>query len=217
MSKDNILGQSVPLPTIRRMASYIRVLQKFKKQNIRWISTTEFAKRLSLKPIQVRKDLTFTGITGKPRFGFDVVELMGAIETILGWDNRSEAILIGAGGLGSALLGYKGFDRYGFHIVVACDINPDLVGKTIHDKQVVHLDRLEVLVKRLGVSIGILTVPASVGQEIADRLISIGIKGIWNFSPIKLKVPEGIIVQQEDLSSGLAVLYNKLSRVQENS
>jgi len=202
----------IPLPTIRRMPSYLRILQEFQQDGREWISTTDFSQRLSLKPIQVRKDMAYSGITGKPRLGFEVDNLISAIRRMLGWDNKTEAVLVGAGALGSALLGYKGFTQHGLKIVAAFDNNPSVIGKKVHGLAVQPLTKLEDLIQRMGIPIGIITVPETQGQQIADRLVNAGIKGIWNFSPVKLMVPEDVKVQREDLASGLAVLSVMLNQ-----
>jgi len=196
----------IPLPTIRRMPGYLRILQEYQAEGKQWISTTDFSNRLSLKPIQVRKDMAYSGITGKPRLGFEVEELLPAIRRTLGWDNHSEAVLVGTGALGSALLGYKGFSEHGLKIVAAFDVNPAVIGKEIHGVKVLPMDSLESHIKRTGIPIGIITVPEQFGQQIADKMVHAGIKGIWNFSPVKLQVPPEIKVQKEDLSGGLAIL-----------
>lgn len=201
---------NIPLPTIRRMPGYLRVLQDFQKEQEEWITTTNFSSHLSLKPIQIRKDMVYTGITGTPRLGFEVDKLTQAIRKMLGWDNPSEAVLIGAGALGSALLGYKGFAAHGLKIVAPFDSNDSIVGNNIHGLVVQPMEKLEDLIVRMGISIGIITVPDDSGQSIADRLIAAGIQGIWNFSSVKLKVPSYIMVQKEDIASGLAVLSVKM-------
>lgn len=211
MNGDIPLNRTIPLPTIRRMPNYLRITRDFLEEGKDWISTTDFSEILDLKPIQVRKDLAFTGLAGKPRLGFEVPLLIKAITDLLGWNNSTDAVLVGAGALGSAILGFRGFAEHGLNIVAAFDSNPAIVGTEIHGKTVFALDKLKNLVSRMGIIMGIITVPESVGQETADRLVDAGIKGIWNFSPVKLRVPEDIIVQREDLSSGLAVLSVKLS------
>ncbi|MDC7223427.1 MAG: redox-sensing transcriptional repressor Rex [Spirochaetales bacterium] len=205
------LNKTIPLPTIRRMPNYLRVTRDFLEAGKEWISTTDFSDILGLKPIQVRKDLAFTGLAGKPRLGFEVSLLIKAINDMLGWNNSTDAILVGSGALGSAILGFKGFAEHGLNIVAAFDANPALVGREIHGKTVFSLDKMDNLVKRMGITMGIITVPEAVGQETADRMVKAGIKGIWNFCPVTLRVPEDVTVQREDLSSGLAVLSVKLS------
>ena len=202
--------QSVPFPTIRRITLYSRMIEEFEKAGQAWISTSDLADRFELTSIQVRKDLAFTGIIGTPKRGYPVNELSNAIDEFLGWNNTSDAVIVGAGALGSALMGYSGFSDSGLNIVAAFDSQTGLDGQTIHGKKVYGMAKLESIIKRLYVKIGILTVPADAAQAVADRMIDAGIRAIWNFSPVKLKVPETVVVQREDLSAGLAVLSVKL-------
>lgn len=200
-----------PLPTIRRLPSYLRVLEQLKKEGEENVSATDIAKRLELKSIQVRKDLSNTGIVGRPKVGYEIDELRRHIRKFLGWDKVSEAFLVGAGALGSALLGYRGFEEYGLDIVAAFDVNPALVGSEIHGKKVLPIEKLPELIGRMGVCIGILTVPAEYAQEVTNSMVDAGIKGIWNFATSHLNVPEGVVVQNENLASGLAVLSVQLT------
>ncbi len=212
MSENEILKNSAPLPSVRRLPLYLTVLEEFEREGKEWISTTDFSEVLFLKPIQVRKDLAHTGIIGKPKKGFKVDELISTIYGFLGWNNLTEAFLVGAGALGSALLGYSGFQRHGLDIVAAFDVSSDVIGKNIHGKEVLSMEKLPDLARRMQIKIGIITVPSDCAQKAADSLVESGISGIWNFSPIKLHVPDGVVVQREDLSSGLAVLSVKLGR-----
>lgn len=195
-----------PLPTIRRMASYLRILRRVRGEGQEAISGTQIAEELQLESIQVRKDLAYTGITGKPGVGFLVEELIGKIEAFLNWDNNTDAVLIGAGHLGGALLGFDAFQRYGLSIVAAFDADPDKVGTQIHDKHVLGMEKLANLIERMHIRMAILTVTADAAQSVADLVVDAGIEGIWNFVPVTLKVPERVFVQNEDLFSGLAVL-----------
>ena len=212
MSENDVLKNTAPLPSVRRLPLYLTVLEEFAREGREWISTTDFSEILYLKPIQVRKDLAHTGIIGKPKKGFKVDELIATIYDFLGWNNLTEAFLVGSGALGSALLGYDGFRRHGLNIVAAFDVSPGLIGTTIHGMEVQPMERLPELALTRQVKLGIITVPSSGAQDAADRLVEAGIKGIWNFSPIKLHVPETVVVQREDISSGLAVLSVKLGR-----
>ena len=212
MSENEIVKSSVPLPSVRRLPLYLTVLEEFEREGKEWISTTDFSEVLFLKPIQVRKDLAHTGIIGKPKKGFKVDELIATIYNFLGWNNLTEAFLVGAGALGSALLGYSGFQQHGLDIVAAFDVSPDIIGRTIHGKEVQSMEKLPDLAKRMQVKLGIITVPSDCAQNAADSLVAAGIRGIWNFSPIKLHVPDQVVVQREDISSGLAVLSVKLGR-----
>jgi redox-sensing transcriptional repressor len=171
-----------------------------------YISGTAIAQELNLEPIQVRKDLAITGIIGKPKKGYQADALVGAIEKFLGWNSNRDAVLVGAGNLGTALLGYQELRRHGLRLVAAFDKNPRKPGETVHDIPVHFADAMEEDIRRMGVKIAILTVPSPSAQETADILVRAGIEAIWNFTNVKLKLPENVIIQKEDLSSGFAML-----------
>ncbi len=202
--------KKVPVPTVRRLPRYLHLLKRCQSNGRESISATDIANRLELESIQVRKDLSYTGIVGKPRVGYTVTELIKAIEDFLGWSSRTNAILIGVGSLGSALLGYSAFQKHGLDIVAAFDNQREKIGMDVHNIPIYHIDELENRGASLGAAIAIMTLPASAAQEVTDRLVATGIKGVWNFSPIKINVPDDVIVQDEDLSTGLAVLSIKL-------
>jgi redox-sensing transcriptional repressor len=162
-------------------------------------------------PIQVRKDLAITNAVGRPKLGYSVSELVDMIEDFLGWHNTTEAYLVGAGNLGAALLGYQGFREYGLDIIAAFDADESKVGTEIRGKKVIHVEKLPEMIRRMGIKIGILTVPAFCAQELADNMVSAGIHAIWNFSPVKVMAPPEIIVQHENLASSLVVLSKKLA------
>ncbi len=203
---------SVSVPTVRRLPLYMAILKEIEPAS-EHVSSTLIADRLGLEQIQVRKDLAGIGVTGQPAVGFNVRELIGAIEQLLGWDNMRDAILVGTGNLGQALLGYDGFARYGLNIVAAFDSNPEIIGMKIHGKPVFDIEVLSSLTERMHIQIGILAVPSKVAQQVADTLIEAGIHAIWNFTPIKLNVDSNIIVEQVDLAASLAVLSSKLKAV----
>ena len=139
-------------------------------------------------------------------------ELIDAIKRYLNWNNVSEAVLVGAGALGSALMGYEGFEEYGLRIIAAFDADPMKIGTEVRGRSVFDIDRLEELTRRLQVRMGIICVPADQAQDIADRMVAGGIKAIWNFANVSLKVPDDVIVQREVIAGGLAVLSVKMSR-----
>jgi redox-sensing transcriptional repressor len=159
-----------------------------------------------LESIQVRKDLAITGIMGRPKRGYPVAALIRAIERFLRWESAQDAVLVGAGSLGTALLGYREFQFHGLNIMAAFDKNPEKIGAVIHGVKVLPADTMEIQVHNFGVKIAILTVPLFAAQETAEVLIRAGVEGIWNFTSLKLKVPETVAVQEEDLSSGYAML-----------
>ena len=155
--------------------------------------------------VQVRKDLAIVSDGGRPTIGYLRESLITDIEQFLGYDNTTDAVLIGAGKLGLALMGYSGFEEYGLNIHAAFDTSPTLE-KTEDGQPIYHISKLEHFCKVHKVLMGIITVPAAHAQEVADRLIACGVKAIWNFAPVHLDVPEHILVQNENMATSLAVL-----------
>jgi redox-sensing transcriptional repressor len=166
-----------------------------------------------LQPIQVRQDLQLTEIVGKPKVGYPVRDLVVVIDKCLGWSDIKQGILVGAGSLGVALLGYPRFESFGLNLVAAFDCDPAKIGMRIRMRRVLPMERLPETVRRLGIKIGIITAPAAAAQRIADLLVANGILAIWNFAPVTLKVPASIVVHNEDLYYSLAALSSKLTQV----
>jgi redox-sensing transcriptional repressor len=202
----------IPEPTLRRLPVYHQYLRNVSQAAVsEYISCTQIAKDLGFISVQVRKDLQMTGAVGRPKVGYNIVEAVKAIEVFLGWNNTSDAFLVGAGHLGLALLGYPEFKDYGVNIAAAFDTDISKVGTEIRGKKILHLKRLAEMIKRLHIKLGILTVPGPCAQEVADLMVQAGIRAIWNFAPVKIYVREGIIVQHENLASSLAVLSKRLA------
>ena len=212
--KDEQHPNSFPLPTIRRYPIYLRTIKSMIAAGELHISSAVLADRLGLDPVLTRKDLAMAGVPGKPRRGYPSRELCEAINRSLGWDSATDAVLIGAGSLGRALLGYSGFEEQNLSIVAAFDSDPSKINLKFHGVKVRPMEDLPRLVRRLQVKIGILTVPNAVAQECADQLVASGIKGIWNFSPIQLELPDGVLVQNVDLAQSLGVLSHSIARSQ---
>ncbi len=196
-------------PSVRRLPSYLLLAKQAQEHGDEYISGTLIALELSLEPIQVRKDLSITGIAGKPKRGYPVVPLISAIESYLNWDKRVDAIVVGAGNLGSALSGFPGFKQHGLYIVAGFDADLSKVGGKIHDSSVYPISELAERISSMNIAVAILTVPSANAQDVASILVSAGIKAIWNFTNVKLKVPDDVVVQNEDLSSGYAMLSMK--------
>ena len=194
---------------VKRFPLYLRVLREMALQGEVFASGAVVAKALALDPIVVRKDLSKTGVRGKPRVGFPMNEIIAAIERYLGWNANTEAVLAGAGRLGSALLGYPGFQHQGFKIVAAFESNPKKRGR-IAGVPVYPSSQIAEIVRKLNVSLGILTVPEDQAQGVADAMIAGGVRGLWNFTPVQLSVPPDVIVKREDLAASLAVLSHRL-------
>jgi len=201
------------LPTIRRLPAYLHLLRALLRKGEEFVSSSYLAEAMNIESILVRKDLELNGISGTPGVGYFVPELVKSIEDFLGWGDSMDAFLIGVGQLGAALLGYKDLEHNGLKIIAAFDNDPTKIRKPIHGIQVFNVSRLPELLLRLNVRLAILTTPPEEAQAVADLLVDSGIKGIWNFTPVNLNVPDGVITQKEDLVSGLAVLSVKMARV----
>lgn len=201
---------TIATPTIKRLPSYLRLIRELDLKGEKSVSTTYISEKLDIEPILVRKDISATGVIGKPRVGFNIQETITKIENILGWNNSTDAFLVGTGNLGTALLGYKGFSKNGLNIVAAFDNDLTKIGRKIHGVKTFNIEKLPNLTKRMHVQIAILCTPDNVTQDIVDKMTKAGIKAIWNFSPTQLKTNDDVIVQNEDLSSGLALLSSKM-------
>ena len=200
----------VPEPTLRRLPLYYHYLKGLLKKGREAVSCTHIGTDLNLDPPQIRKDLAFTGIRGIPKVGYKVSALVEFIERFFGWNKVDEAFLVGTGNLGKALIGYEGFSRYGFKIVAAFDANSEQVGKDIKGVKILDVEKLADLSERMNIKLGVIAVPENAAQGVADELVKGGVKGIWNFAPAALQVPDDVIVQNENIASGLAVLSKKL-------
>ena len=192
--------------TLKRLPTYLSYLKSISGDEHVNISATALAGALHLGEGQVRKDLALVSDGGRPKIGYNREKLIADIEGFLGYGNTNDAVLIGAGKLGRALLGYSGFAEYGLNIVAAFDANDAIIGTSKSGKPIMHMSRLEEFCRRNKVQIGIITVPAEAAQQVADQLIAGGIKGIWNFAPTHLDVPPNILVQYENMATSLAVL-----------
>lgn len=208
----SVLTSSIPEPSLRRLPQYHYYLTELRSKGIMQVSCTTIGRDLKFVPVQVRKDLQFTGVIGKPKVGYSVTELVVAIESFLGWDVVNQAVLVGVGNLGTAILGHERFSQFGLQVVAAFDIDASKIGQTIHGRTVLALEGLSDVVPQMGIHIGIITTPAFVAQTVAEEMVKTGIQAIWNFAPIKLNVPQHMIVHNEDLYSSLASLSCKLAR-----
>lgn len=203
--------KTAPLPSVRRLPVYLRFLYELRAHGRDVVSCTHIADDLGLVSVQVRKDLAITGIVGRPKVGYQVPELITAIEEFLGWNNTRDAFLVGAGCLGAALLGYEGFAEYNLNVLAGFDVNPAKIGTRINGKEIFPVAKLPDLVKRMHVLIGILTVPTAAAQEAANVMIQAGIRAIWNYTPAQLRVPDNVVVEDVKLAASLAALSSRLA------
>lgn len=202
--------KDISIQTIRRLPQYLRIFYSLHAYGRELVSSTALAEETQLLPIVIKKDLQAVGAPSKLRAGFKVAGTIAVIEKFLGWNNLNKAFLVGVGHLGAALLGFDGFKNHGLEIVAAFDTHPEKVGSAFHGVQVYHTAQLASVIEKQDLRIAVLTVPASAAQGITDTLVAAGIKAIWNFAPVNLTVPPGVVVQKEDISSGLAELCAKL-------
>ena len=190
---------------LKRLPGYLGYLKSLPEGSATHISATALANALGMGEVQVRKDLAMVSDGGRPKIGYLREALIDDIEQFLGYDNTTDAVLIGAGKLGQALLDYKGFEDYGLNILAAFDENPAM-SRTEGGKRVYNVEELEGYCRRHKVLMGIITVPGEFALSVADRLVACGIKAIWSFAPARLEVPGHILVQYENMATSLAVL-----------
>jgi redox-sensing transcriptional repressor len=200
---------------IRRLPKYYRYLQDMEKNGIERVSSQEMSRRLGLTASQIRQDFNCFGGFGQQGYGYNVSELRKEITRILGLDRVYNAIIVGAGNLGQALANYTGFEREGFQIKAAFDINPRLIGMSIRGIEVMDIDYMEEYIKENDIQVAILAVPKSKAQEMADRLVNYGIRGIWNFAPIDVVVGEDVSVENVHLSDSLYILSYRMKDKEE--
>ena len=195
--------------TIGRIPIYLEYL-KNAKHCAENISATTLAKELGLGEVQVRKDLGSVSGAGRPKTGYKISELIDALENFLGIGKNSNVVIVGAGKLGRALLDYGGFESYGLQILAAFDIAADNAGKSTMGKPIFPMDEFLDFCSSNCVKIGIITVPAQSAQEVCDLFVKGGIKAVWCFAPCTLSVPDGVIVQYENMALSLAYLNKRI-------
>ena len=205
------MKKEISRETLKRLPLYWNYLKSLKGKEPGHISATHIASALDLYDVQVRKDLACVSSKGKPKIGYETKELIHDIEQFLGYDNQDYAALVGVGNLGRALMSYSGFRDYGLDICAAFDADEHIVGTQINGKEIQPVDKLRSVCREKKVRIGIITVPTEKAQTVCDELIAGGALAIWNFAPVNLKVPEGILVHNENMAVSLALLSKHLS------
>ncbi len=206
----------LPEPTLRRLPWYLAYVSLLHANGVEYVSSTQISKELSVDASQIAKDLSFLNIKGKTRIGYEVTSLERELQDFLGFKKGHNAVLIGVGSLGAALIQDSGLSRYGLNIVAGFDINPTIVGSSICNVPIYDINELETRRKQYSAEIGIVAVPVDKAQEVADSMIASGIKALWNFTPFRIRAGEGIVIQNTSIYSHLAVMYNRLD-LQKNS
>ncbi len=196
----------VPLPTLERLATYYRYLSDIESRNVETISSSAIEAATGIHATQFRKDLSYFGEFGRPGIGYDVCELKRCLARILKVDSEQPVVLIGAGNLGAALVGFFGLPQHNFHIVAVFDNNPRKIGQRLWDIEIQDVADLKTVNGELQAQIGIITVPAVAAQVCTDVLVDAGIKVILNFAPTTIKVPDSVFVRNVCFIQELAVL-----------
>ena len=208
----------VPKSTLSRLPLYYSHINKLQQIGEKYVSAAAIAQSLNLNPVLVRKDLSgVSSVEGKPRAGFEIDTLLKDLSEFLGYNKVDEAILVGVGSLGRLILTNKEFSSMGLDITVGFDKDPNLVGLQIGSEYILPMEKMESYIKRTGVKIGIITVPADQAQSVCDQMVECGILAIWNFAFTLLNVPQGILVKNENLPSSLAVLSQQLANKLNNN
>ena len=198
--------------TIDRLPLYFRTLRLVEEEEQNIISSDELGRRLDITPEQIRKDLATFGQFGRKGIGYDVRDLRDKIGNILGLQNKWRLAIVGLGHLGCALANYVNFAPLGFSVVALFDNDKKVIGSEVNGLKVNATSSMKKIIASRSVDIGVITVPASAAQSVADSLVAAGVKGIWNFAPIKLNVPLEVPLVNEDLSVGLSALSYHMSQ-----
>ena len=201
-------------PTMRRMPTYLHRLLCLQQEGQLYVSSAELASYMNIDLIVARKDIALTGLAGHKRYGYKIAELIEAIRCYVGWNHGISAALVGAGALGSALLGYSDFGAYNLSFEYVFDADPGKVGKDIHGHKVLDIAEMPAVFGNEPPKVGVICVSNQAAQQVADSLISGGVKYLWNFANVCLNVPSDVIVQREVIAGGFAVLAAKIKSIE---
>ena len=206
-------SQQVSVNTLQRLPTYLNYLKSLDDDGN--ISSTEIARALGLNDVQVRKDLSSVSSGGRPKVGYNIRGLILDLKEFLGYNAVNDAVMVGCGNLGRALMSYRGFREYGLRIVAGIDVSDDIVGEEVSGKPVLPLSGLPQYCRENGIRIGVITTPAQAAQKACDLLMEGGIKAVWNFAPAHITVGEGVLVQNENMACSLALLSKHLNEMLE--
>lgn len=195
-----------------RLPKYLEYLKALPETAPPNISAKTIAAAFGMGEVLVRKDIACISTSGKSKIGYAVTELIDDLEDFLGYKDTNDAVVVGAGKLGSALLEYSGFQNYGLNVIAAFDTNEDTIVLPESGKSILPLSKFEDLCRRMSIKIGIITVPAESAQSICDLMVKNGILAIWNFAPVHLNAPSNILIQQENMAASLSLLSAHLNQ-----
>lgn len=198
--------KNISMAVIKRLPKYHRYLKELMKNDVDRISSKELGEKIGFTASQIRQDLNCFGDFGQQGYGYNVRELYNQIVSILGLDQNYKTIMVGAGNIGQAIANYATFERLGIELVAIFDVNPKIIGTKIRDIEINAESNLKEYLKNNSIDIGIICVPKMNAQRVCDELVSGGIKGIWNFAPVDLIVPDDVKVENVHLSESLSTL-----------
>lgn len=204
------LRDLIPEPALRRLPWYLAYVSLLRERGVEYVSSTGIARGINVDASQIAKDLSFLDIKGKTRIGYEVALLEHKLEEFLGFRKRHRAAIIGVGSLGRALMQDSGLTNYGLEVVSGFDVDPSKIGTSHEGIPVYDVAELANKARELNMEIGIVTVPVEYAQAAADAIINAGLKAIWNFTPCRIQVPEGIVVSNTSIYAHLAVMYNRM-------
>ena len=204
-------NKNISMAVIKRLPKYYRYLGELMQNDVDRISSKELGEKIGFTASQIRQDLNCFGDFGQQGYGYNVTELYNQIKSILGLDRGYKAALVGAGNIGQAVSNYSRFENLGFIIAAIFDANPKLIGMRIRDVEIKDIDEMQEVVEEEKIEIGIICVPRKNAQTVADDLIKGGVRGIWNFAPVDLVVPDNVKVENVHLSESLLTLIYLLN------
>jgi redox-sensing transcriptional repressor len=208
--------KKIPDIVIKRLPIYYRFLTNLHQMGISRVSSTDLGKKMGITSSQVRQDFFNFGSFGLQGYGYDVDQLRQEIGSILGLDIQRTMIIVGAGHLGQALARHSAFEKDGYTVIGVFDVNPHLIGEKIRDVEIMHVNKIADFVTQNRVDIAVITVPRTYAKEVADLVTGLGIKGIWNFTSVKLTVPDDVAVENIHLSDSLMTLGYYMKEMREN-
>ena len=214
MNRDkNIENREIlPEPTIRRLPWYLSYVKMLDNLHVEYVSSTQISKELNVQSSQIAKDLSFLNIRGKTRIGYEVHSLVTELEDFLGFNEHHDAVVIGTGSLGTALMQDHGLEHYGLKIVAGFDVRSEVIGKCLGGLPVYDINKLAEWQQEHHVSIAILTVPVERAQEAAAQAIASGVTALWNFTPYRIKAPDNVVIANTSIYAHLAIIYNRMQK-----
>ena len=212
MTKNSENQTILPEPTIRRLPWYLSYVKMLDNLHVKYVSSTQISKELNVQSSQIAKDLSFLNIRGKTRMGYEVSRLVVELEDFLGFNRHHDAVVIGTGSLGTALMQDHGLEHYGLKIVAGFDVRPEVIGKNVGGLPVLDIRDLAAWQQEHHVSIAILTVPVESAQETADLVIASGMTALWNFTPYRIKAPDDVVIANTSIYAHLAIIYNRMHK-----